>query len=121
MSPTGCSPPPRSLPPPRRSRTADLRSDGLGDPGRDRLSLQALAGLALAGLADAADAGDHRVAGSLGLVAEPGHLLDGPLAQHHRHEDLAVVDAEVVDAGPGDGAGVRVEVDDAGAGHLELA
>jgi hypothetical protein len=43
------------------------------------------------------------------------------MAQHHGHEDLAVVDAEVVDAGLGDGAGVGVEVDDAGAGHLELA
>ena len=38
-----------------------------------------------------------------------------------RHQHVVVVDGEVVDAGLGDGEGVGLEVDDAGAGHLELA
>src|SRR5262245_29405066 len=112
----------------RRPVTAVTRgwpsgSDGLGDPGlgfSGGLRLQALAGLAPAGLADAVDAGDQRVPGLLGLVAEAGHVLDPPLPEHHRHEDLPVVDGEVVDAGLGYGACMGVEVDDAGAGHLEV-
>ena len=43
------------------------------------------------------------------------------MAQYHRHEDLVVVDLEVVDAGAGDGLGVGGEVGDAGARHLEAA
>src|SRR5690606_17790799 len=76
---------------------------------------------AFAGPPDALDALHEGIAGALGLVGQAGEVLDVPVAEHDRHQDLVVVDLEVVDAGPGDRPRVRVEVLDPGTGHLEPA
>ena len=72
-------------------------------------------------LADPVDAVHQPVAGGVGLGASPVELVDLPLVEDDRHQDLIVVDAGVVDAGLGDEGAVAVEVGDAGAGHGEVA
>ena len=48
-------------------------------------------------------------------------LVDPPVLEDDRHEDLVVVRREVVDAGVGDQARVHLEVGDPGARHREVA
>ena len=57
----------------------------------------------------------------LGRRLQVLELLDAPVREHDGHEDLVVVRGEVVDPGVGDDPRVRLEVFDAGAGHLEGA
>ena len=78
-------------------------------------------GHAAPGGGDAFHAFEHGVTGELGFGGEPGARLDVPVAQDDRHQDLLVVDVEVVDPGARDGLGVVREVDDPGSGHLERA
>ena len=80
---------------------------GVGRAGADQeRGFGTVPGEAAAGPTDAVDPLEHGAARLLGLGVRPVERLDVPVAQHDRHEDLVVVDLEVVDAGPGDGLGV---------------
>ncbi len=72
-------------------------------------------------LRDALEVADQPIARGLGLGVQAGQLGDLPLPHHDRHEDLLVVDVQVVDARAGDALRVLVEVGDAGARHRERA
>ena len=62
----------------------------------------------------------HPGAGRLGLGRHALDLLQLPVAQHHRHQHLVVVEGQVVDSGPGDRRRPGGEVVDARPRHLEL-
>ena len=81
----------------------------------------ALGAEAAARTSDALHALEELGPGLLGLGGEAFEVLDIPVAHDDGHQHRVVVDGEVVDPGPGDGVGVRLEVRDAGARHLELA
>ena len=107
---------PRGRGPLRRPdpRRAELRVDELRFLGRSAF------GQAAGDRLQAGHERQHPGPGLFGLGRQTLHLLQLPVADHARHQDLVVVQGEVVDPGPSDRRRPGGEVVDARPRHLEV-